>query len=194
MDDITGKWANLSLNSKESHTVDLVTPDTNNTNNNTNNRVLVAKFFTKRRPNMDAITQTLRSMWRSGGNFEIRELGANIVLILFDDETDVNRILLQGPWTFDKYLIGLFKLGEEASVEDARFDKASFWVQIHGLQLRCMRKENVEAIGKTLGIVEDIDVSATGDCKGKCIRVPINIDITQPLCRGRMVNIGGPQP
>ena len=126
MDDITGKWANLSLNSKESHTVDLVTPDTNNTNNNTNNRVLVAKFFTKRRPNMDAITQTLRSMWRSGGNFEIRELGANIVLILFDDETDVNRILLQGPWTFDKYLIGLFKLGEEASVEDARFDRASF--------------------------------------------------------------------
>ena len=126
MDDITGKWANLSLNSKESHTVDLVTPDTNNTNNNTNNRVLVAKFFTKRRPNMDAITQTLRSMWRSGGNFEIRELGANIVLILFDDETDVNRILLQGPWTFDKYLIGLFKPREEASVEDARFDRASF--------------------------------------------------------------------
>ena len=122
MDDITGRWANLSLNSKESHNVDLVTPDTNNTNN----RVLVAKFFTKRRPNMDAITQTLRSMWRSGGNFEIRELGANTVLLLFDDETNVNRILLQGPWTFDKYLIGLFKPGEEASIEDARFDRASF--------------------------------------------------------------------
>ena len=122
MDDITGRWANLSLNSKESHTVDLVTPDTNNTNN----RVLVAKFFTKRRPNMDAITQTLRSMWRSGGNFEIRELRANTVLLLFDDETNVNRILLQGPWTFDKYLIGLFKPREEASVEAARFDRASF--------------------------------------------------------------------
>ena len=75
---------------------------------------------------MDAITQTLRSMWRSGGNFEIRELGANTVLLLFDDETNVNRILLQGPWTFDKYLIGLFKPREEASVEDARFDRASF--------------------------------------------------------------------
>ena len=57
-----------------------------------------------------------------------------------------------------------------------------------------MRKQNAEAIRKTLGIVEDINVSATGDCRGKCIRVRINIDITQPLCRGRMVNIGGPQP
>ena len=156
MEDITGRWANLSLNSKESdHTVDLVTPDTNNTNN----RVLVAKFFTKRRPNMDAITRTLRSMWRSGGNFEIKDLGANTVLLLLDDEMDINCILLQGPWTFDKYLIGLFKPGEEASVEDAKFDRASFWVQIHGLQLRCMRKENIKAIGKMLGTVEDVDVS-----------------------------------
>ena len=36
----------------------------------------VVKFFTKRRPNMEAITRTLRSMWRSGGAFEIRELGS----------------------------------------------------------------------------------------------------------------------
>ena len=45
-----------------------------------------------------------------------------------------------------------------------------------------MRRENAEAIGKTLGTVEDVDVSATRDCRGKC------------FCRGRMVNIGGPQP
>ena len=57
-----------------------------------------------------------------------------------------------------------------------------------------MRRENAEAIGKTLGTVEDVDVSAIGDCRGKCICVRINIDITQPLCKGRMVNIGGPQP
>ena len=29
-----------------------------------------------------------------------------------------------------------------------------------------MRKQNAEAIRKTLGIVEDINVSATGDCRG----------------------------
>lgn len=57
-----------------------------------------------------------------------------------------------------------------------------------------MRTENVEAIGNTLGTVEKVDVSTSGDCRGKCIRVRINIDITQPLCKGRMVNNGGPKP
>lgn len=91
-----------------------------------NKRILVAKFFTKRQTNMYAITWTLRSMWSSGGSFEIRDLGANTDLLLFDEKADVNRIIMQGLWTFDKYLIGLFKLGEEVNIEDAKFDRASF--------------------------------------------------------------------
>ena len=69
-----------------------------------NSKTLVAKFFTKRHPIMEAINQTLRSMWRSGGSFKIRDLGENTVL-LFEDVTDANRIFMQGPWSFNKYLI-----------------------------------------------------------------------------------------
>ena len=72
MEDITGRWANLTLNIKETDAVDLEPHDAESDNN----MVLVVKFFTKWRPNMEAITRTLRSMWRSGGAFEIRELGS----------------------------------------------------------------------------------------------------------------------
>lgn len=68
-----------------------------------------------------------------GGLFEIRDLEANTVLILFEDVANVNRILMQGPWFFDKYLIGMYKLGEAAIVDDVTFDNASFWIQFHGL-------------------------------------------------------------
>ena len=121
-------------------------------------------------------------MWRSSGAFEIRELGSNTALLLFDDEADVQRILLQGPWTFDKYLISVFRPGNDAAVEDAVFDKASFWVQIHELPIRRMNKVTAEAIGQTLGIVKSVDQSSSGDCRGRCIQVRINIDISQPLC------------
>lgn len=57
-----------------------------------------------------------------------------------------------------------------------------------------MSKATAEAIGRTLGLVEYIDESNSGDCRGKCIRIRINLDITQPLCCGRMVNLGGPKP
>ena len=67
-------------------------------------------------------------MWRVGGSFEIRDLANNAMLILFEDEADVNRILMQGPWSFGKYLIELYRPSEEATINDATFDKASFWV------------------------------------------------------------------
>nr|POF10819.1 hypothetical protein CFP56_03488 [Quercus suber] len=64
MDDITRKCASLSLNTKEAQTVSLA-PDVVN-----NSRILVARLFTKRRVNMEALVRTLKSMWRSVQNFE----------------------------------------------------------------------------------------------------------------------------
>ena len=65
---------------------------------------------------------------------------------------------------------------------------------MHNLPLRHMNKTTAEAIGKTLGTVEQVDSSSTGECQGRYLRVRIQIDITQPLCRGRMVNIGEAEP
>ena len=167
MEDMTGRWAKLSLNNRESQRVELAPDHIDNTT-----KTLIAKFLTKQRTNMEVINRTLRSMWRAGGSFEVRDLGDNTVLILFEDEADVVRILMQGPWSFDRYLIGLYRPGEETTVDDASFDWTSFWVQIHGLQLRSMRKENAEAIGCTLRRVECVEESGTGDCRGRCMRVP----------------------
>ena len=56
MEDLTDRWDNLSLNTKESATVSL------SDNEVRNSRVLVAKFFTKRRINLETTTRTLKSM------------------------------------------------------------------------------------------------------------------------------------
>ncbi|KAK7830730.1 hypothetical protein CFP56_027998 [Quercus suber] len=155
MDDITGKCASLSLNTKEAQTVSLA-PDVVN-----NSRILVARLFTKRRVNVETLVRTLKSMWRPVQNFEVRDLGSNTVLIIFDDDAALMKILTQGPWSFDKYLI---------------------------------RPENAEVIGNTLGIVEQVDVSTNGECRGRYIRVRVHINIDQPLCRGRFVNMGETKP
>ena len=44
-------------------------------------RVLVAKFFTKQRINLEAIMRMLNIMWRSKGSFDIRDLGNNTVML-----------------------------------------------------------------------------------------------------------------
>ena len=54
-----------------------------------------------------------------------------------------------------------------------------------------MTRENAEAIGSTLGKVECVEEFAKGNCRGCCM---LNINIMQPLCKGRLVNMGGPKP
>ena len=188
MDDLTGKWARLSLNTQESQIVALALDVENNS------RVLVAKLFTKRRVNMEALLRTLKSMWRSIQDFELRDLDSNTVLILFSSEADSLKILSQQPWSFDKYLIGLYKPTEEESVEDAKFTFAPFWIQIHNLPFSQMNKANAEAIGRSFGKLEQVDASPTRDCRGHYIRVRVNVDISLPFSRGRFVDMGNSEP
>ena len=159
MEDLTGKWARLSLNTRECQTIPLASDVENNSEH------LVAKLFTMRRVNMEALSCTLKSMRRSIQNFEIRDLTSNTVLILFSDEANAMKIISQGPWSFVKYLIGLYKLSESESMDDARFDTASFWIQIHNLPLSRMNRANAEVIGTSLGRVEQVDASPNGECR-----------------------------
>ena len=82
----------------------------------------------------------------------------------------------------------------EESIDDAKFDRASFWIQIHNLPINRMNKANVKAIGQSLGNVEQVDTPPNGECRGRYIRVWANIDINQPLCRSRFINMGDLDP
>ena len=74
----------------------------------------------------------------------------------------MNRILLQSPWSFDKYLMELHKLGKNKCVNSLSCDKAYFWVQISNLPNHHMTKENGERIGSTLGEVIYVDAPDGG--------------------------------
>ena len=80
MDDLQGRWVKLSLNAKDTQIVNLAA------NVVENSEILVAKFLTKLRINLEAIMRMLRIMWRSGASFDIRDLGNNTFMLLFDDE------------------------------------------------------------------------------------------------------------
>ena len=104
MDDITKKWEKLSLTDVEGNECALIDGD--------DSFALVAKFLTKQKINLEVVARTFRSVWKSDGDFEFRDLGNNKALIVFTDEVDMNKVLLQSLWTFDKYLLVLHRFGE----------------------------------------------------------------------------------
>ena len=101
MDSLTKYWSCLSLSEQEVDTFDF------ENQNLKPGCMLAAKIFTKRALSIEAVARTLRSLWRMKKPFHIKELGNHRMLFTFEDELDVERILLGVPWSFNKYLVAL---------------------------------------------------------------------------------------
>ena len=63
-----------------------------------------------------------------------------------------------------------------------------FWVQVHDIPIQYMTKEVAENICDIIGEVQK-SVDAITNEGGHFIRVRVMIDITLPLCRGRVITL-----
>lgn len=116
MEDLTLKWKSLSLTEVEESKVDL-TRDKKKME-----VVLAAKFFTRRNVNIEAVAKTFWPIWRTRGKFEVSDGRDNVVLVDFELEMDVEKVIQGQPWAFDCHLVAL-----------QRYDGS---VPIHNLVLR----------------------------------------------------------
>ena len=78
-------------------------------------------------------------------------MGNHVLLFVFENEVDTNRVLLGEPWSFDKYLIVLCRYKDDSSLRKLLFDTAKFWVQVHDLLVRRMVTEIAESLCKSVG-------------------------------------------
>ena len=79
-----------------------------------------------------------------------------MVLFVFDNSSDVERIIENQPWSFDKHLVVLQTFEEFSKLKDLVFDKALFWAQVHDIPIRYMSKKVAESIHETFGEVEGL--------------------------------------
>ena len=110
-------------------------------------------------------------------------MGNHIVLFIFDNKLEVDTILANEPWSFDKHLMVLQRYDEDMLVEELQF-----WVQVHDIPVRFMNQKMAEGICSNVGMVfKKFETEGEG---GSFMRVRVRLDITIPLSRGRMVSLG----
>lgn len=80
------------------------------------------------------------------------------------------------------------------SIGSMSFNSSPFWVQLHNVSLSRMSKENAESIRASIGEVEEVDVPASGQGYGRFLRIRVKVEIRQPFCRGRLVDLGDKDP
>ena len=119
----------------------------------------------------------------------MRNLGDHKVLFVFDNKAKADKVIHSEPWTFDKHVIVMERYDTTSSLDDLTLDKTTFWVQVHGLPIKFM---NVKAAEKICEVLETVIPTANlTESEGRnFIRVHVAMDITSPLCRGRLVLVG----
>ena len=95
MDDLTRSWKQLSLSDKEGKKLALAK------NKKMVEFVLAAKFLTKKNVSVDAVAKTFRPLWHMSSDFCIRDAGDNHLLFTFELESNLEKVLMGEPWSFD---------------------------------------------------------------------------------------------
>ncbi|XP_050222721.1 uncharacterized protein LOC126672813 [Mercurialis annua] len=150
---------------------------------------LIGKIMSTKRVNREGFIQTVSYLWRTKEPLTVEAVGMNLFVFHFGAQEDRRRVLAGGPWNYLEKLIVLEVPTGLGDYNSMAFDQASFWVQIHNLPLMCLSKEAGRSLGANLGLVEEVDPGASGDCTGRYIRVRVKMNITKPLKRGLKVKV-----
>ena len=87
---------------------------------------MTAKFYTKQVLNMEAIAKTFTLLWKTRKGFEIRDMGDHMVLFVFPKASDIDRVLLGEPWTFNKHLVALKRMDMNEDIRELDFSMTRF--------------------------------------------------------------------
>lgn len=171
-------WKKLSVTEEEGNEY------SGQTFKNTRGKVLAAKFFTRHVLNMEAIAWTFKQLWQTKGGFEVKDAGNHVVLFMFSNRLDVDRVLIGEPWSYDKYLVSLCRMEKNVAIKDLVFDRTSFWVQIHNLPIGDMNPKATAEIGRVCGKVHQ-GLREWGNQDGSTfMRIQIKVNTSKPLCKG----------
>ncbi|XP_058783570.1 uncharacterized protein LOC131658275 [Vicia villosa] len=124
--------------------------------------------------------------WRLKNSVETHELSKNLFLFGFSTKRDLESVLRNGPWSFDRNLLVLNRVSGEEQPSYLHMHFGVFWVRIYDLPLMLRLKAMAKKLGGILGEYEDMDQKEAHK-NGRFLRIKVKIDLKQPLKRGTMV-------
>ena len=75
---------------------------------------------------MEAVGKTLKPLWRAKKDFKTREAGDQVLLFVFELETNVERVQATKPRSFDKHLVLFQRYDFSTLTENLRFTTMKF--------------------------------------------------------------------
>ena len=129
----------------------------------------------------------MRSLWVGRGGVTLRSIDDNLFMAVFQLRDDLDRVFVQSPWTFDKKLIQIVRFEGDLQPTEVKFTHSAFWIRVVNLPIKSMIREVGEDIGRNIGNLLEVDAPENGLGWGKYLRIRVEIDVTEPLLRGKIL-------
>ncbi|WOH01895.1 hypothetical protein DCAR_0521281 [Daucus carota subsp. sativus] len=174
-------YANLSLNSDEED--GLILEDIpGNEGQEGMERCLVGKFVSTRKVNFMAMQDTLSSIWRPVKGVFMEETDqTNMFLFKFFHDRDMQRVLDDGPWTFNQQVLVIKKFNAEEQLKDIILSELFMWVQVYDVPIGFKSEFVLKSIGNFVGRYMESDPKNFQGLFRDYLRVRVAIDISRPL-------------
>ena len=101
----------------------------------------------------------------------------------------MNDILDKSPWSFDKRLVLLKRFTCDVSSENVTFQQSLFWIWVFNILIKSMN--SMVGIANEIGVPLLVDAAKSGLAWGPFLRIRVDVDITKPLMRSKMIHIEG---
>ena len=96
----------------------------------------------------------------------------------------MNRVLKDGPWTFDNQVLLLIQWKIGMTADSVKFDSVSLWIQIWGAPFHLVSPKVAEAVGSKLGTVVEVDKKQKQGGQSFFMRVKVAIPLAKSIQRG----------
>ncbi|XP_019195830.1 PREDICTED: uncharacterized protein LOC109189671 [Ipomoea nil] len=145
---------------------------------------VVGRLLTEKPIKFQYLRDTMASIWRPAMGMNVQELSARKYLFKFYHESDLSRVIDDGPWTFEQSLFVLKHISESDDPEIVVLDQAEFWIQIHGLPNGYRSEAVLNAVGKYIGVVCKVDERNFDGSMRQFHRIRVAVKVNEALKKG----------
>ncbi|MCH81083.1 hypothetical protein A2U01_0001862 [Trifolium medium] len=142
---------------------------------------LVGKFLADRPVRTHIMKERLANLCRPVKGVMITPIESNRFLFQFFHNLDMGRVISDGPWSFDNFMLALRKVYPGEDPLTVPLNIVEMWVQIHNLPYGFMCKAIGELIGSYLGNFLEYDEDNNWGPWRKYMRIKVALDVNVPL-------------
>lgn len=181
MDEMESGVANLSLEEEEGDSVQFGVESVER--DSTYEYCFVGSFLTSSVVHASAMISTLANVCHPIGGDSIEDLEEGRFLFRFYLEVDVDRIIRDGPCTFNSHLLILHRLRLGENLLTVELCWIDCWLLIHDIPFGFMSEHVAKQLGNFIGSFIEYDTKIVQSGRGRIMCVRVKMNVGKPLRR-----------